>query len=147
MEDINEFLPGLISGDLRSLAKDKAKKQRNKNKQEKQQKQSVDAASQLEQCKNCQCHLEPAFCGGNRQLPCCEICRPFFTMCNGDQDAQPSVLDPAARNQKIQKMRQRYEAYLDSIALYPAIKQQFMKEFDDLKTIEEKEILMMAVPE
>ncbi len=144
VEDINEVLPGLITEDLRQQAKDRAKAQKKKNKQQKKSK-----GGRIKQCNNCQCHLEPVFCQSNPQSPCCQFCDPIFNMCKGNQPSPKSAHSPSAQAKeaaKIQVMRKKYEAYVDSIVPNPAIKKMMMDTFDRAKTINEKKIFMMAIP-
>ena len=147
VEDINEYLPGQISEDLKNKAKEKAQKQRQKNKQLKQQKQA--SGGQLKQCQNCQCQLEPAFCQANPNSKCCQFCDPMFKMCKGTAQSHAAALttqEQAKQDAEIQEMRQRYEAYVDSLPLpNEAVRQQMLNVFDNMKTIDQKRILMMTI--
>ena len=150
VEDFNEFLPGLITDDLKEAAKEQAKKKRQEQKQAKQKKMKYGAnGSVIEEC-GCRCEMEANFCNANPNAKCCVSCEPLFKLCKGELQSHSALLsaeEQAKEVAEVQAMRQRYEAYVDSLGLpNEAIKQQMMQAFDDLKTIDEKKMFMMSIP-
>lgn len=150
VDDTNAIIPGLMSDDLREAVKEHARKRRQE-KERAKQKKAEGTAWYPKQC-DCSCEKEPTYCEANPQSKCCQYCDPIFKMCknvlSGHQSSNQSTDSPAAQAkeaQEIQGMRQRYEAYVDTIAPYPAVKQMMMDQFDSAKTIDEKRILMMGI--
>ena len=152
IEDSNELLPGLITDEMREHIKERARKEREKQKQLKQQK--TEAAKKKEgsvfkQC-GCNCEMEANFCAANPEAECCVSCAPLFEVCKGIQKSDSSALTKTEQEQEeneILEMRQRYEAYVNSIVPNPAIKQQMMAVFDNLKTIQDKKLFMLSIPQ
>ena len=151
VEDINEFLPGLITDDLKEAAKERAKLKRQEQKQSKQEKAAKRKKDSVFQQCRCRCEMENNFCAANPGATCCVSCEPLFKLCKGNPKSHAIPLtaeEHAKEDAEVQAMRQRYEAYVDSLALpNEAIKQQMMKAFNDLNTVDEKKLFMMAIPE
>ncbi len=146
IEDANEVLPGLITDDMREHIKEKVRQNREEQRQDSQGQSSTENSRGSMPC-DCQCHLEKTYCEANPNSSCCQFCDPIFKLCKGQSPTNQSALSPAAEAQEVQSMRQRFEAHVDSIAPSPAIKQQMMKAFDDLKTIDEKKLFMLSIPQ
>jgi len=151
VEDFNEFLPGLITDDLKEAAKERAKLKRQEQKQSKQEKAAKRKKDSVFQQCRCGCEMENNFCAANPGATCCVSCEPLFKLCKGNPKSHAIPLtaeEHAKEDAEVQAMRQRYEAYVDSLALpNEAIKQQMMKAFNDLNTVDEKKLFMMAIPE
>jgi len=83
VEDFNEFLPGLITDDLKEAAKEQARKKRQEQKQAKQEKMKDGMnGSVIEEC-GCRCEMEANFCKANPNAKCCVSCEPLFELCRG----------------------------------------------------------------
>ena len=71
-------------------------------------------------------------------------------MCKGNSKSHSAPLtavEQAKEDAEAQAMRQRYEGYVDSLGLpNEAIKQQMMEVFDQLETVNDKEMFMMSIP-
>ncbi|MDX2476572.1 MAG: hypothetical protein QNL05_04340 [Gammaproteobacteria bacterium] len=149
VEDINEFHPGLISNELKALAKKKAGESRERQAQEEQQQNSTSNDDMFNQC-DCSCSLESLHCASDPNSKCCKFCEPIFDICKNENTARQSSQDPveqARETDESEAMRQRYEAYVDTIAPNSALKQQMMKLFDDLETTQDRKLFMMSIPQ
>ena len=151
IEDANEVLPGLITDDMREHIKERAKKEREKQKQLKQQKEEAATkkkVSVFEKC-GCKCEMEANFCASNPTAECCVSCEPIFNVCKGNiksHSAELTAEEQAQEDTEVHAMRQQYEAYIESHGMSGDMKLQMMKAFDDIKTIDEKRMLMMSLP-
>ena len=95
--------------------------------------------------------MEETLCGSDSHsnAECCKYCEPMFNMCKGNQGSHQAALtaeEQAKVAEENKEMRQRYEAYVKSVAPNEAIKKQMMDVFDQMKTVNEKKLLMMALP-
>ena len=150
IEDTNELLPGFISEEMREYLKEQVNNNEPGEAEQSQEqgtgRDTRATASDLDRC-GCSCELESQLCSANPGAECCQLCEPLFKMCRqavtGHQSTTPQ---PTHTDDDHKALRQRYEAYVDSIAPNPMAKQQLMAAFDALKTIDEKKLFMMAIP-
>jgi len=149
IEDTNELLPGLITDEMREHIKDKTRKERQKQEQLKKEKAGEKKkASVFQQCR-CTCEMETNFCASDPGAECCVSCVPVFNACKGNQKSHNAALtaeEQAQEDAEVQAMRQQYEAYLESFGASGDMKEQMMEAFDQLKTVDEKKILIMSIP-
>ena len=151
VDDINATIPGLVSDDLVENAKEQAKRKREEREQAKLEKsRNREADSVIEQC-GCRCEMEVNFCKANPHATCCVSCEPIFKLCKGNTPSHSVPLtaeEQAKEDVEVQAMRQRYEIYVDSLAPpNEAIKHQMMGVFDQLETVNDKKLFMMAIPQ
>ncbi|MGV7228336.1 MAG: hypothetical protein ACQ9IQ_06720 [Nitrospirales bacterium] len=148
IEDTNELLPGLITDEMREYIKEQARKERQKQEQSKQEKSAEKKTSVFQQCR-CSCEMYTNFCASNPEAECCVSCEPMFNACKGNlksHNASLTTEERAKEDVEIQTMRQEYEAYLESLGASGDMKVEMIKAFDDLKTVDEKRMLMMSIP-
>jgi len=149
IEDTNELLPGLITEDMQDYIKEQARNERQKQEQLKQEEAAENKeVSVFEQCQ-CTCEMEEKICAANPGTECCVLCEPVFNVCKGDQKSHSAAQtseEHAREESEVQTMRKQYEAYLESFGASGDMKKEMMKAFDDLKTVDEKRMLMMSIP-
>ena len=93
--------------------------------------------------------MEANFCASNPTAECCVSCEPIFNVCKGNVKSHSAALtaeEQAQEDAEVHAMRQQYEAYIESHGMSGDMKMQMMKAFDDIKTIDEKRMLMMSIP-
>jgi|GEM_PF-2287094 len=149
VEDINETIPGLFSTEMLEYAKEQARKKRAQNEQKKKEKAASRQGGSVFQSCGCNCEMETTFCEENPNEKCCMSCEPVFKACKGIPKNRFSALtaeEQSNENAEVHAMRQRYEAYLKSYGMSGDIKEQMMDAFDQLKTVNEKRLLIMSIP-
>ena len=149
IEDTNELLPGLITEEMQDYIKEQARKERQKQEQLKQEEAAENKETSVFQQCHCNCEMETKICAANPETECCALCEPVFNVCKGNQkshNAAQTSEEQAKDDSDVQAMRKQYEAYLETFGASGDIKKQMMKAFDDLKTVDEKRMLMMSIP-
>ena len=147
IDDSNSIIPGLITDDLREAAKERARKRRQEKNQAKQEK-AKGTGDVTKQCK-CTCKNESKYCKENSESSCCKFCDPIFKVCKGTFQTHSAPLtaeEQAKEDAEVQAMRQRYKAYVDSLPAPHEVRKQMMDAFDNMKTVDQKRLLMMALP-
>ncbi|TFG72094.1 MAG: hypothetical protein E4H26_11510 [Flavobacteriales bacterium] len=147
LQEVNEVLPGITNGPMGEYIRNKMKQNEREREERKANKQSNKTHGAGGAVCECQCETADVMIYTNPE--CYKYCEPIFNMCKGNQGSHQASLTPekkAKEDEEIKEMRQRYEAYADSFAPNEAVKEQLMDAFDQLKTVNEKKILMMSIP-